>query len=56
MKSCNNCVSLGRDCMVEPEDRVRSAENCDQYYSIDDAFDRRWAVYQSTGEWPLDDY
>lgn len=39
-RSCNNCVALGKECMVEPDDRERSAENCPCYESYDDYFRR----------------
>ena len=51
MRSCNNCVWLGRDCTVEPEDRRRSAENCDQYRDYDEYFRRRMEEFERTGEW-----
>ena len=51
MRSCNNCVWLGRDCIVEPEDRRRSAENCDQYRDYDEHFRRQMETFERTGEY-----
>ena len=51
MRSCNNCACLGRDCMVEPEDRVRAAEHCDSYYDEDEYQRKKWASFEATGEY-----
>ena len=51
MRSCNNCACLGRDCMVEPEDRVRSAEHCDSYYDYDEYLRKTQAAFEATGEY-----
>ncbi len=51
MKSCNNCVWLGRDCIVEPEDKRRSAENCDQYRDYGEYYRRQMETFERTGEY-----
>ena len=57
-RTCNNCAWLNVDCIVEPDDRERSASNCDQYKSLSDYMEERYNEMRRTGEYydPRFDY
>lgn len=56
MKSCNNCTALGNECMVEQNDRIHAAQNCDCYESKYEKPQRRPGESELSYQIRLSDY